>query len=187
MSFRGFGGPDSGGAARERGQQARKCFNLLSSIMWKTTNLYKGQSSADRHGEELRETIRNLLDDSQDAEIQEALLKCHQAVQRDQWPSIGVIVNQVAQLVDLTGSNMSPRDAILRMAEAKLDYQVAAGGYLEQPGGGNSPLLSSPSESERNGDADKVERQEEGDHCINEDTEEDLEGSPGVCKIVVSL
>lgn len=162
------------------------CFNLLSSFMWKTTNLYKGQSSADRHGEEFRVTIRNLLDDGQDAEIQEALLKCYQAVQDDQGPSIGVIVNQAAQLVDLTGGNILPRDAILRMLEAKLDYQVAAGAYMEQPGDGSSTSLSSPSRSERDGDANRVEGQEEVDRCINEDTKEELESSPSVCKIVVS-
>lgn len=187
MSFRGFGPSGSGGAGQGRDQGARKSFQPTSAFSWKTTKHYKGRGPIDRSGEELQATIRDVIGDSQDTEVQEALRHSYHALQDDQRPSTGVVINQVAQLVNLAGGNISPREAILRMARARFNYQAAAGDYLERLEDGSSPSLSFSKEGERDGDPGKVEGRGEGDRRVRADTDEESESSSAVCTIVVSL
>lgn len=119
--------------------------------------------------------------------MQEALRQSYHALQDDQRPSTSVIVNRVAQLVELAGGNISPREAILRMARARFDYQVAVGEYLAEPEDASSSSLSSPNGSERDGDPERSQGRGERDGRVNEDTEEEAESSSAVCKIGVSL
>lgn len=153
-----------------------------------TTNPPKGRSPDDRPGEELQETIRGLVGDDQDAEVQEALAQAYHAIQDDQRPSTGLVIDQAAQLVDLGVGNISPREAILRMAGAGFDYQVAVTTYLDESVEGDSPLLSSPSGKDRERESAKVEGPEEGDaHVSDHDMEEESESSLAVCTNKVAV
>lgn len=98
---------------------------------------------------------------------------------------MGVLINKVAQLVDLAG--ISPRDAILRMAGARFDYQAAAGQFLEELEEGTSSLSSLSSRNERGGDPDKVEGPEERDTGVSDDTEEESEPSSAVRIVAISI
>lgn len=179
MSFQGIGGSRPDGDQRER-----KFFNLLSSFWRKNINPYKGRSPVDQHKEELKETIRGLISNRQDTEVQAVLRESYHAIQDNQRPSMGVVITQIAQLVDLGCGNISPREAIIRMAGTRLDYQAAVEAYLDEPEDGNSPLLSSPCGSERDGDPDKVEGLEEEDRRVSDDTGEESESSQVVCTVV---
>lgn len=98
-----------------------------------------------------------------------------------------MVINQIAQLVDLGGGNISPQQAILRMAGARFDYHAAVGEYLEGLRDGSSSSLSLPSGSDRGGDPDKSEGLGKGDCRVSDDTEEDPESTSAVRTIIVSL
>lgn len=100
---------------------------------------------------------------------------------------MGVVVNQVAQLVELACGKISPREAIIRMAGSRYDYQAAAEAYLNEPEDGSFPLSSSPCGSERDGNPDKVEGPEEEDRRVSDDTGEESESSLVVCTFVFWL
>ncbi|MCJ1466145.1 hypothetical protein MMC07_004764 [Pseudocyphellaria aurata] len=159
MSFPGSRGSRSWGAGRGGSPRARR-------------------SPDDRPGEELQETIRGLISDDQDADVQEALAQAYHTIQDDQRPSTGLVIDQIAQLVDLGAGNISPREAILRMAGSRFDYQAAVTTYLDEPMEGGSPILSSPSGKERERESAEVEGLEEEDgHVSDHDMEEESESS----------
>lgn len=190
MSFQGFGGFGSSGsgAGSGRGQRARKLFNLPSTCSRKTADPDKGQSPVDRHGEALEEAICDLVGNSEDTEVQEALHQSYHALQDEQRPSTGVIVNQTVQLVDLSASNISSREAILRMAGARFDYHAAVVKYLDEPEvDDSSSSLISPNGDERDEDPERVGGQVERDRCVFYDTEKESESSSEVCIIIVSF
>lgn len=70
-----------------------------------------------------------------------------------------MIITKISQLFSLTGGNISPQEAIIRMAKARWDYQVAVNTYLEDSKDLNSLSLSSPSRVERDRDQDNIEEQ----------------------------
>lgn len=163
MPFRGFGPSGSGGADGGRDQGARR-------------------NPIEQSEEELRATIRDIISDGHDAEVQGALRQTYHALQDDRRPSPGVVINKVAQLVNLGGDNISPREAILRMASARYDYSSAARAYLEELEDGSFSSLSPPRERERDEDPEKVKGKGEEDRRMSDNTEEAQQSSSGVSK-----
>lgn len=186
MSFQGFKVSGSGGDGQAPGQGARKFFDFPSNFLWKTINTYKGPSPVHRSREELRASINDIIGGAKDKEVQQAFCEFYHSLPDDQQPSAGVMIEEMAQLVELSGGNISTREAILRMARARFDYQAAVGAYLEEPRDSSSLLLSSPDRSERDGDPTKVEGPEE-DCRVSDDTEEEPDSSSTVCITVVLL
>lgn len=74
----------------------------------------QGRSPVDQLGEELQATIRDLISDSQDTEVQEALRQSIRAFQDDQRPSTGVVVNQVDQLLTWSAAIPRPQKPTIR-------------------------------------------------------------------------
>ncbi|MCJ1265894.1 hypothetical protein MMC22_005776 [Lobaria immixta] len=158
MSFRGFGSSSLGGTGDD-GSGERAC-----------------ESPVDQYGEELRATISDIISDSQDTEVQEILPKFFHIIQDDQRPSTEEVINKAAQLVELSGGNISPHEAILRIARAAFDYPAAADAYLAESGDGSLSISSLQSGSEIDEDP-KVEAPGEGNHLVSGETEEGLESS----------
>ncbi|MCJ1263823.1 hypothetical protein MMC22_003693 [Lobaria immixta] len=102
-----------------------------------------------------------------------------------------MVINQVVQLVNLAGGNISPREAILRMAQARFNYQAAVGDYLERLEDGSSSSLSLSNRSERDGDPGKVERWGEKDRRVSDDTDKESEFSladhPDQSKLTITI
>lgn len=73
------------------------------------------------------------------------------------------------------------------MAEARLDYQVAVGAYLEEAGDGSSSFSSPSSGSGRDGDSDRVDGPVERDGRVSDDAEEEHQSLSEVCTFLVSL
>ena len=184
MSFRGFKSPFSSGAGRGPSQGARKFFNFPSNFLWKVINTYQDPNPADRHRQELRASINDIIGGAMDREVQQALCQFYHALPEDQQPPAGVMIEEMAQLVELSGGKISTREAIIRMARARFDYHAAVGEYLEELKDGSSLLLSCPDRSERHGDPTEGEGPE--DYCrVSDDTEEEPESSSAVRIIVV--
>ncbi|MCJ1469121.1 hypothetical protein MMC07_007754 [Pseudocyphellaria aurata] len=137
-------------------------------------------SPVDRDWEDLRATIRDLIRDDDNTEVQEALSRYHRLhIPVNQRPSEGTVINRVAQLVDLANGRISPQEAILRMAGVRFDYQVAANAYLDEPVDGPSSACPSPRDGQSAGDQDEVEGQGEGDQGMSDDAEDEPESSSG--------
>lgn len=154
--------------------------SLISTSSWKNTNHYIGRIPIDQPEEELRASIRDIISNGHDAEIQGALRQTYHALQDDRRPSPGVVINQAAQLVNLSGGSISPREAILRMARARYDYSSAARAYLEELEDGGSSSLSSPRGSERDGGPDGVKGKGEEYRRVSDDTKKEQESSSRV-------
>lgn len=184
MSFRGFKGPFSSGDGRGPSQGPRKFFNFPSNFLWKAINTYKDPNPVNRRRQELRASINDIIGGAMDKEVQQALCEFYHALPEDQQPPAGVMIEEMAQLVELAGGNISTREAIIRMARARFDYHAAVGAYLEEPRDGSSLLLSCPDRSERDGDSTNVEGRED-DWRVSDDTEEEPESSSAVRIIVV--
>ena len=184
MSFRGFKGSGSGGDGRGPSRGARKFFNFPYNFLWKAINTYKDPNPVNQHRQDLRASINDIIGGAMDKEVQQALCQFYHALPEDQQPPAGVMIEEMAQLVELAGGNISTREAIIRMARARFDYHAAVGAYLEEPKDGGSLLLSCPDRSERDRDPTKVDGPED-DWRVSDDTEEKPDSSSAVCTIVV--
>lgn len=135
--------------------------------------------------DDLRATINDIIGGAQDADVQRALVYFFHDLPDDQKPDAGLIIDQMAELVILSDGNISPREAIIRMAEAKWDYQAAVSTYRDEPEDGSSSILSSWRGGERNWELYPVRR---GPYHGSDDTgEQQPEFLLPVCATLVSL
>ena len=133
---------------------------------------YLARRAEEEYWSRLRTHIRNVVDDQADAELQNNLQQHLYNIPEDMRPSDERILHDGAHFLNIANQRLEPRLAVIFLAQAGWNYDMAVREYIEQRYSDDEPSLEvgdtaaipepegEASEDERRGEEEEVNHSE---------------------------